>query len=67
MSNDLGRQLYTVANISYSMVIIAAYSLIIAHPGPVLVRGLNEGPAAQEQTMTEGKVRNALESPGESD
>ncbi|KAK5957297.1 hypothetical protein OHC33_001669 [Knufia fluminis] len=41
------------------MVIIAAYALIIAHPGPVFERGV-EGPAEKERISAEGKIRQAV-------
>lgn len=43
------------------MVIIAAYALIVAHPGPVFERGRDaDGPAGVQKVMVEEKTRQAL-------
>lgn len=45
------------------LVLLAAYCLIVAHPGPVFVRG-PAGPAA-EQKMVQEKTRQAVGSDSE--
>lgn len=43
------------------MVVVAAYALIVAHPGPVFERGrAAEGPAAMQKIMVEEKTRRAV-------
>lgn len=44
------------------MVVVAAYALIVAHPGPVFVQGAADGPAAQEKYINEDKIRSAVSS-----
>lgn len=48
------------------MVIVAAYALIIAHPGPVFNRGVG-GPAERENLEAEEKTRRALGASNESE
>ena len=47
------------------MVIVAAYALIVAHPGPVFNRGI-DGPAEQERIAAGEKTRQALGASSES-
>ena len=47
------------------MVVVAAYALIIAHPGPVFNRG-SDGPAEQERIANGEKVGNVEGASGES-
>lgn len=49
-----------------SMVIVAAYALIIAHPGPIFYRG-DKGPAGRMNIEAEEKSRRALGASNESE
>ena len=48
------------------MVIVAAYALIVAHPGPVFYRG-RDGPADKHKVEAEGKTRHAFGASSESE